>query len=417
MDEPSSIRPVTGRALGRNLSLDLVAAVGIGVTMALVGALLPTIARRTGLPPIGLAALAAAPYVANLFGMFAGTVGPRSTAGLARLRGTGAIALVLLALLPIAPVMVLVAVAFWASISLGGPFHLRLWGAMYPSRSRGRVVGIVGMGRAAAGAVAALIGGIAADRLGGETAIAIAGVVGLVATVGYLGMRAPAAAQPPPFSARGSLQAIRERPGLAHLAVAQGLYGGGLIAAAPLLALVYVDRLDLSLGQVGALGLLAAVATTVAFLAWGAVTDRWGALVAMRIGSVLGLAALCIYAVAPDLGFLVVAALAGGIAGASIDVGIASSISDQTDLAGRAAAMAGWNALTGARGIVAAFSMSVLLQVGIVDVTSGLLSCAVLTGAGVVLFFRTRPGVRVDTGIWSTNATDTSPEGSLPAIV
>ena len=50
--------------------------------------------------------------------------------------------------------------------------------------------------------------------------------------------------------------------------------------------------------------------------------------------------------------------------------------------------MAGWNAITGARGIVAAFTMSILLQVGIVDVTSGLLLCAAVSGIGVVLYAR-----------------------------
>ena len=65
-------------AVGRNLALDLVAAVGVGVTVALVTTLLPTIARRGGLEPIGLAALAAAPFIANLLGAFAGRVGPRS---------------------------------------------------------------------------------------------------------------------------------------------------------------------------------------------------------------------------------------------------------------------------------------------------------------------------------------------------
>ena len=44
------------RPLRRNLGLDLVAAIGVGVTGALVGALLPTISRRGGLEPIGLAA-------------------------------------------------------------------------------------------------------------------------------------------------------------------------------------------------------------------------------------------------------------------------------------------------------------------------------------------------------------------------
>ena len=50
--------------------------------------------------------------------------------------------------------------------------------------------------------------------------------------------------------------------------------------------------------------------------------------------------------------------------------------------------MAGWNAITGARGIVAAFTMSILLQLGIVDVTSGLLLCAGVSAIGVVLYVR-----------------------------
>jgi Major Facilitator Superfamily len=239
-----------------------------------------------------------------------------------------------------------------------------------------------------------------ADRLGGETAVALAGIVGLVAAVGFSGLRAPSAEGPPPFSARGSIRALRERPTLARVAMAQGFYGGGLIAAVPLYALVHVDRLDLTLADVGVLGLLTAVATTVAFLAWGTVTDRWGALVAMRVGSLLGLVSLLAYAVAPEFAVLWIAALAGGVAGASIEVGIASVISEQTTLASRAAAMAGWNAITGARGIVAAFSMSALLQAGIVDVTTGLLLCAVVSGIGVVLFFRARPGVPVETRAW-----------------
>ena len=414
-----SLRPSPDRrAIGRNLGFDLTASVGVGVTIALVGALLPTIARRGGLEPIGLAALASAPFIANLLGMFAGRVGPRSAFELAAMRGLGAAMLILLIPFPMPAVMILVSVAYWLSLSLGGPFHLRLWGAMYPSRLRGRVVGLMGMGRAAAGALAVLVGGIVADRSGGETAVALAGVVGLVAAVGYAGLRAPAAERPPAFSARGSIRALRERPTLARAAVAQGFYGGGLIAAMPLFAMVYVDRLDLSMSDVGVLGLLAAVATTVSFLAWGAVTDRWGPLVAMRVGSLLGLMSLVAYALAPQLGFLWFAALAGGAAGASIDVGIAALVSDQTSLASRAAAMAGWNALTGARGILAAFSMSALLQAGIVDVTTGLLLCTAVSGIGVILFFRVRPGVPVETRAWELAPVKarTPASGERPAV-
>jgi MFS family permease len=142
------------------------------------------------------------------------------------------------------------------------------------------------------------------------------------------------------------------------------------------------------------------VSTTVAFLVWGAVSDRFGPLVAIRVGSAIGLVSLVGYAFAPDVAVLWFAALAAGIASASIDVSIAAVVSDQTSLASRAAAMAGWNALTGARGIAAAFLMSGLLQAGLVDVTSGLLLCAGSSAVGVVLFVRTKPGVPVESRAW-----------------
>jgi MFS transporter, DHA1 family, staphyloferrin B biosynthesis exporter len=379
------------RALGRNLALDLVAATGVGVTMALITALLPTIARRGGLEPIGLSALAAAPFVANLLSAFAGRFGPRSSAQMSLLRGAGAASLLLLFVLPTAPVMIAVAFVFWISMSFGGPFHLRLWGAMYPARLVGRMVGFIGMGRAAAGALAAFGGGIVADRLGGPSAVAVAGVVGVVCALAYAGLRSRSAERPPSFSARGSIQALRERPLLGKVALAQGFYGGGLIAAVPLYALVHVDRLDLKLTDVGVIGILAAVSTTVSFPIWGAVADRHGGIWALRLGSVLGVVGLIGYAVAPHVAVLWTMAVGYGAASAAIDVGIASIVSDQTPLASRAAAMAGWNAITGARGIAAAFLMSALLQLGIVDVTSGLLVCAASSAIGVVMFARVNP--------------------------
>ena len=396
------------RAFGRNLALDLLVAVGVGVTLAVVTSLLPTIARRGGLAPIGLAALGAAPFVANLLGAFAGRWGPRTPRGLSLIRGLGAASLVIILVLPVPPVMIAVATIYWLSLSFGGPLHLRLWGVMYPARARGRVLGFTGMCKAAATAGAALVGGVLADHLGGPPVVAIAGVVGVGCAVGYTLFRAEAAGIPPTFSARQAVRALRERPVLGRLALAQGFYGGGLIAAAPLFALVHVDRLGLSLAQVGVIGILTALATTVAFPIWGAVTDRRGGLVGMRIGGLLGVVSLVGYAVAPDVTVLYVAAILGGVAGASIDVGIGAIVSDQTTLANRAPAMAGWNALTGARGIVAAFAMSALVQLGIVDVAVGLLLCAAVSTVGVVMFVRTRPGVSVETRAWEVT-------GSVPA--
>jgi DHA1 family inner membrane transport protein len=387
------------RPISRNLLLDLIAAIGYGVSGALVSSLLPTIARRGGLEPLGLAALSAAPFLTNLLSVFAGRLGPQSTRQFALLRGIGAGSLVALAFVPGSAVIVAVAFVFWMSVSFSSPFQLRLWGASYPGRIRGRVVGFLGTGRAAAAAMAALVGGMLADRLGGPTAVALAGLVGAVCALAYAGFRASAAAAPLAYSARESIRAMRARPMLQRVALAQGFFGGGFIAAGPLFALVYVDRLDLSLSDVGVIGVLGAAATTVSFLAWGAVADRFDALAAMRYGSLVGLAGLIAYALAPGLAVLLIAALAIGLSNSSIEIGVTGVISDNTPLASRAAAMSGWNAITGARGLVAPFFMSGLVQFGIVNVTTGLLLCAAASGTGVALFWWAAQRARSEVGV------------------
>ena len=375
------------RPISRNLSLDLIAAIGVGVSGALVSSLLPTIARRGGLEPLGLAVLAATPFLTNLLSVFAGRVGPRSTRQFALLRVVGAGSLAVLLVLSPAVVIIAVALVFWISVSFSSPFQLRLWGATYPARMRGRVVGFLGTGRAAAAALAALIGGLLADRIGGPPAVALAGIVGAVCALAYAGFRASAAAAPVAYSARESILAMRQRPTLGRVALAQGFFGGGFIAAGPLFALVNVDRLNLSLSDVGIIGVFSAVATTVSFLIWGAVADRVDALAPMRFGSIIGLCGLFAYAVAPGVVVLWLAAIAIGASNSSIEIGVAGVISAETPLASRAAAMSGWNAITGARGLVAPFVMSALVQVGFVSVTTALLVCAAASALGVALFW------------------------------
>lgn len=411
---PGSFRlPASRREVARNLGFDLAAAIGVGATLAMVTALLPTIARRGGLDPIGLAALAAAPFIANLLGAFAGRWGPRTPAQLAGLRIAGAAGLLLLFVVPTPPAMVLVAMVFWLGLSFGNPFQLRLWGTMYPARMVGRMVGVIGMTRAAATALAAFGGGLLAERVGGPEAVAVVGLVGVVSALAYAGLRARTSEPPRPYSARDSIRVLQERPVLRRVTLAQGFYGAGLVAATPLFALVHVDRLDLSLAQVGVIGILIAISTTVTFPLWGVAADRAGSLVVLRAGSAIGLVGLAAYAVAPDVRVLWLAAIATGIANAAIDLGFTAVLSEHASIASRPAASAGLNAITGARGIAAAFLMSALLELGILDVTFGLVLCVVTSALGVALFMRIRPSVPIETGVWRIDPSTTA----SPAII
>jgi hypothetical protein len=383
------------RAVFRNLGLDVIGALGVGATGALVMALLPAIARRAGVEPLGLAALVATPFIANLLSAFAGRVGPRSPAQLAALRAVGAGCLLLLLVVPLPPGMLVIALAYMLTLSFSNPFQLRLWGAMYPARFVGRALGVLGMSRAAAGALAALIGGLAADRLGVPVVIAATGCFGMVTAFAYAGLRAGSSGRPPRFSARESIRALRERPTLSRVALAQGFFGGALIGAVPLYALVHVDRLHLSLAAVGAVGIAMSITTTLSFPIWGTLVDRRGALATLRLGSLLGIVALAGYAVSPTLLVLIPVAVALGATNAAVDVGLSSFISAETPMEARAAAQAGWNAITGARGIGAAFLGSGLVSLGLVDVTGALLLCAVSAAVGAFLFFSVRPASAV----------------------
>ncbi len=394
-----AVVPSRSAPLLRNLTLDMSAAVGVGATTALVGSLLPIVARRGGLDPLGLAVLACAPFVANFLGMLAGRLGPQSPGQLAVCRASGALALGLLLITPAPPVIILAAFAFWLSYSFGLPLQLRLWSGMYPGRIRLRLLGALGTGRAAAGGVAVLAGGLLADRIGGATAVAIAGIFGAACALAVVGLRVPTPANAPGYSAAGSMRAIWTRPPLRQATIAQLFCGGGLIAAGPLYALVQVDRLNLSMGQVGVLGLLTAAATTLSYFAWGTLADRRGGPMLLALGGILGAACVLGYTFAWNASLLWVAAIAIGLSNAAIDLGLQAVMMRHAPSEDRAAVMAGLNSLTGARGIAAPFVGSILVQVGLLTVSQALFLCAVAVGIGTVLFARmgtvsTEPALR-----------------------
>jgi MFS family permease len=384
--------PAAGSS-GRNLVADVSVAAGMGLTTALVSTLLPAVARRGGVDAVGLAMLTAAPFAAMVLSVLAGRLGPRTPRALAVLRGAGSLMLIALLLDSGAPAMALVALVFWASITFGQPFHMRLWSQIYPEHRRGRMVGMVGTGRAAAAGIGVLVGGLLADRLGGLPVVAAAGVLGLLFGMSAMAIRVADATPVPSYSVRGSMRALRARPPLVRMLVGQGLVGGGIIAAGPLLAFVQVDRLSLSLADIAMLGVMTSTATTFSFVAFGGLVDRRGGIVSLRLGGAFGAVALLLYAVAPSLSVLWLAALGMGLSSAGVEMGIQGVISEQTSLEDRSAATAGWSAVMGLRGMLAPFVLTALVSQGIVDVAAGILLAALLSLAGVVVFARI-PGQR-----------------------
>jgi MFS family permease len=145
------------------------------------------------------------------------------------------------------------------------------------------------------------------------------------------------------------------------------------------------------MADIGLIGILGAVAATLSCLTWGSMADRNGSVWVMRIGATLGLGSIVIYSVAPSVMYLWIAAIILGIANAATDMGLASVISEQVPQEERGAAVAGLNALTGARGMIAPFVAAAAIQAGWLDLTQALLVCAGMTGIGTVMYLRMTP--------------------------
>jgi predicted MFS family arabinose efflux permease len=342
-----SARPST---LQRNLLLDLSAAVGLGAGLAVVGSLLPSMARQQGLGSMGLAAFAAIPFLTSLLGLLAGRIGPRT------------------------------------------PKHLSIYRAtrpgIYPSASRGRLLGIVGSGRSLATMTALLAFTFAAAGAGWLAIVAVVSVVGIVSGMAPSRLTLDTDEEVPSYGALESIRTVLRRPMLRRVTTAQLVFGSGMVALPALIAMVMVDRLGLTLGDIAVAGFTGSAVTVLTFGAWGRLASRTNGLVTMTSGTILGTLAMATFALAPDFSILLVASALIGAANAAIDVSWPLLIADHAARDEQAAAAAGLGAIMGLRGLIMPFVIVLPIQFGLLDVTGALLLCVVAGVTGTTLYLR-----------------------------
>jgi predicted MFS family arabinose efflux permease len=420
------VRPVLG-PVRRNLTLDLTSAVGLGATMALVGVLLPSLARRDGLDSMGLAALAALPFLASLVTLFAGRIGPRTPRRMALLRAAGALGLLMVLIAPDPFFIALATLGFWVAFALGAPLQQRIWATVYPSEQRGRLLGYVGTGRSAAGTLALLAITVLAASYGWAPVVIGIALVGALFSLAIGRMEVPGIEVVHRFSATDSIRAVLEVPMLRRVTAAQLLFGAGFLAAPALIAMVHIDRLGLGLDQIALAGLLGYGTTAATYSLWGRLAGRVGAPVTITAGTAAGTLALVLFAFAPDMRVLVVATVLLGAAGASVDVSWPLLIADYAVLERQSAVSAGMNSIMAVRGLVTPFLVMAPISAGLADETGGLLVSATLMVAGMLVYSRVSgvwdvgvSGVRRLTGLLATLA-DRSARGlqrrpAMPAM-
>jgi len=329
-------------ALQRNLLLDLSAATGIGASVAVVGSLLPAVARPGGMGSLGLAALAALPFLASLIGLLAGRIGPQTPTRLAVFRAAASAGLLLVIVAP-HPILIGLAVfGFWTAMSLGAPMQQRLWSSMYPSSERGRLLGIVGSGRSAAAMIALLAFTFAASDSSWLGIVVLVAIVGMVAATATSRISLPAGQETRRYGPKESVATVLRGGMLRKITFAQLVFGSGMVAAPALIAMVQIDRLGLGIEEVALAGLVGYAATTVMFGVWGRIATRTGALITMTAGTLIGVLAIGLFAIAPDFTVVLAASILLGITGAAIDVSWPLLIADHAAQEEQAAAAGAW---------------------------------------------------------------------------
>ena len=211
---------------------------------------------------------------------------------------------------------------FWLFESFPSPAYARIVKAIYPDEIRGQVIARVRLGKAGAVLLVAPLAGWALDRWGFQLLFPVAGLLALLATAIFSRMALPDLAAPPRQSpALVSLWQIarNNRAFVIHL-LGVIFFGLGSNVGYPLYPLVEVDRLNLSYGQVGWLGMAQSIAWLIGLVVCGRLIDQRGPFWTLRANYVAAFFVPFTYIWADSMWTLLPAFIAQGIVTAGVDM-------------------------------------------------------------------------------------------------
>jgi len=356
-----------------NLTVEALAALAYGVFFAAGISYVPVILRRLGAGADIIALQITLSYVGSL-------LAPLSLLALRRMQplplvvASWALArgcLVLLAFTSDPWLMLLVITLFWIGEHAPAPAYARVIQLAYPADVRGRAMALVRAVMVAALTLVTPVAGVLLDIGGHRALLPIAAGAGVIAALACSRLHLPTASDEPTGPAPPSLAAALalvggDRRFLGYL-LGIALFGLGNIISIPLFPLVQVDRLQLSYGVIGLLGVVQSLCWMLGFLLWGRVIDRTGP-VAVMLGTwlIAIIVPLC-YAAADTVWLLIPACIAQGLVFAGFDLG-ASTAAIALAPPGRVLAYAAvQHVVIGVRGMLAPLLAAALIGAGYAD--------------------------------------------------
>ncbi len=370
-----------------NARIDFLAAILFGVFGGLTIPFIPVMAARMGATPFELSLVVAAQALAMLLALFWVNVAQRADP-VRLVVWTQSIGRALLLFMPLVRtprVFVLVVFLYHAIASAAPLGYAQVMRAVYPEDVRGRIMGLVRVGMAAAWIGASLVGGRVMQTVPFQTVFAVAALFGLAGGMVFRWMRVEAPREPGErFALSGTWRTLRADGQLRRFVGAFFVFGFGAWLMGPAIPILLVDSLHATNFQVGLLGAVTSAFWLVAFYQWGRLIDRHTAPGALVFTFLIGALTPLIYLLSVNPWMVLASGVTDGVTSAGIDLGWLTALLQYAPPGYVAHYVAIFNTLVGVRGSTAPFLAGVLIpRIGPRAVFGLAIVCA-LTGAGLM---------------------------------
>ncbi len=230
-------------------------------------------------------------------------------------RGTYALS-AFLALITLTPIL----------FSVSMPAYTAVMKDIYPDDLRGRLMSYVRVGMMASMLIAQRIAGELQEHHGLDYRylFAFGGVFGAMTAYAFSRLKLPptlsAPAPPVKQFLRETFGILKHNPGYRWFTVSVFVSGFGNLISTTLYPIYQVDRFHITPSQIATMQNLSGIVTMFSLFFWGSFTDRFGSLTAVLVALGLNCLAPIVYAFAPHLQWLYLAAIVIGVSQSGVDI-------------------------------------------------------------------------------------------------